>query len=180
MATEATIRKLAGWVIALCVVALGVTTAVVVSPAVRTMVGLGPAVPAPAYVVGEQVDVDPAIYGTSDRTVLLFARSTCGVCLRGVPFFAGVFAAGREQGTAVAMVTPSSDMATEGAFAEQMGLTRGQVHHAASGSIRLRAVPTLMVVDRNGTIQHVWIGHADAATQAEIQSVLIPASARHP
>ncbi len=180
MATEATVRHIAGWIIALCVVALGVTTAVVVSPAVRTIVGLGPDAPPPAYSVGEQVDVDPAIYGASDRTIVLFARSTCGVCLRGVPFFASVFAAGREQGATVAMVTPSSDLAAEGAFAEQMGLARNQVHHSPSGSIRLRAVPTLMVVDRTGTIQHVWFGHADAATQAEIQSVLTPASARHP
>lgn len=180
MATEAAVRKLAGWIIGACVVALGVTTALVVSPALRSAIGLGADVASPAYAVGERVDVDPAIYNTSDRTVLLFARSTCGVCLREVPFFADVFVAGQQHGATVAMVTPSSDLDAEGAFAEQMGLTRHQVHHAGSGSIRLRAVPTLMVVDRTGAIDHVWFGLSDATTQAEILGVLAATSARYP
>lgn len=151
-----------------CLLALAGTVALVVSPSLRARVGVGPAIDGPAYAVGDRVDIDAASYNSSPVSVILFARSTCAACQRSADFHKQVVAAGRTFGIPTVLVTPSTDAAAERVYAEGLGITSANVHQAPPGSIKLRSVPALMVVDRSGLIRHVWFGAPDAATQTAI------------
>lgn len=172
MATEATASRLATLVIVICVGVLAGTVAVVLSPSLRQTFGLGPAPVVPAYEIGGRVDVDPAIYQTADSTLILFARSTCTACQEGQTFFARALAAGHASGRGTAMVAPVPELAAEAGFGAALGLAPNQIHGTAPGSIKLRAVPALMVVDRSGTIVHAWFGLPDEVTQDDILRAL--------
>lgn len=170
--TDAALSRLATFVLVFCLAGLAGTTAIVVSPSIRHALGVGPQPDAPAYEIGGRVDVDPAIFATAEQTVILFARSSCAACRQGEGFFASVMAASHGAGRATVMVTPSPDAETEAVYARAVGLTASQVHYAASGSIKLRAVPAVMVVNRSGTIQHAWFGLPDGDTRTTILEVV--------
>lgn len=151
-----------------CLLALVGTVALVVSPALRTNVGVGPASEPPPYAAGDRVDIETAAYTSSPVSLILFARSTCPACQRSSDFYRQVVAEGKTHGVSTVLVTPSTDSAAERLYAEDLGISGGQVYQALPGSIKLRAVPALMVVDASGLIRHVWFGAPDAATQSAI------------
>lgn len=155
--------------------------ALVVSPSLRTRVGIGPAAEPPPYAAGDHADVDAAAYASSPVSLLLFARSTCPACQRSSDFYRQVVAAGKAQGVPTVLVTPSTDAAAERVYAESLGISETQVYQALPGSIKLRAVPALMMVDASGRIRHVWFGAPDAGAQTTIlDAVTTPAGARVP
>lgn len=166
--SDAFVRRLSTTVVAVCVLALTGTIALVVSPSLRARVGVGPASEPPPYAAGDQVDIDPAAYGSSPLTLVLFARSTCSACQRSAGFHKQVIDAGRTHGIPTVLATPSTDADAERVYAEGLGITAAHIFQALPGSIKLRAVPALMIVERSGVIRHVWFGAPDTDTQATI------------
>jgi len=153
---------------AVCLLGLAGTLALVLSPSLRERVGVGPVAEPPPYAVGDRVDVESAAYATSPVSLVLFARSTCAACQRSSSFHTQVVATGRTHGVPTVLVTPSTDAEAERVYAEGLGIAATAVYLAAPGAIKLRAVPALMVVDAAGLIRHVWFGAPDAATQTTI------------
>lgn len=179
--SDAFVRHLSTTVVAACLLALGATVALVVSPSLRTRVGVGPAAQPPPYAAGDRVDVDRAAYASSPVSLLLFARSTCPACQRSSDFHRQVVAEGKAHGVPTVLVTPSTDTTAEREYAEGLGISEAQIYQALPGSIRLRAVPALMMVDASGLIRHVWFGAPDADTQTTIlAAVTALAGARVP
>lgn len=171
MTSESVLHRLSTLVIAGCLLALGATTALVLSPSLRHALGIrdsGPEPDPPPYVAGDRIDIDPAIVADADATLVLFARSTCAVCRQTAGFYAETFTAAAARGAGTVMVTPSSDREAEVAFAVDMGLAGAQVFYVPPASIRLRTVPALLIVDREGTIREAWFGRPDADEAATI------------
>lgn len=161
-------QRLSTIVVVVCLLALAGTLALVVSPSLRARVGVGPAFEPPPYAAGDHVDIDTAAYASSPLSLILFARSSCPACQRSADFHKQVVAAGKTHGFPTVLVTPSTDADAERVYAEGLGIPGVQIYQAAPGSIKLRAVPALMVVDTSGLIRHVWFGAPDAATQTTI------------
>ncbi len=159
-------------VVVVSVVVLAGTAALVVSPTLRDWVGVGPSVVRLPYQTGDLVDVPPAVYQSSARTLLLFARRDCAACQRSELFHQSAIAAAATVGTGVALMSPTTDPASEAPYAARLGVAPEQVHVIAPGSIKLRTVPTLMLVDAAGRIQDVWFGVVDPATEAVILNAL--------
>jgi len=179
--SDVPVRRFTTAVIVVSVVVLVGTAALVVSPSLREFVGVGPQVEPPAYLVGERVDVASSLYASSPRTLLLFARSNCAACQRSETFHHAAIGTAQQAHMAVALLTPTADLAEEAAYAERLGLTRDQVHHIEPGSIKLRTVPTLMLVDTDGRVHDVWFGVADSATETAILARLsAPGFGVHP
>lgn len=166
------IRRLSTSVVVVFLLALAGTVALVVSPSLRERAGVGPAAEPAPYAVGDRVDVDAASYATAPLTLILFARSTCAACQRSADFHKQVVAAGKARGVPAVLVTPSAEVEAERAYADGLGIAAARVHEAPPGSIKLRAVPALMVVDTSGLIRHVWFGAPDAAAQTTILSAV--------
>jgi hypothetical protein len=166
--SDAFVQRLSTVVVVVCLVVLAGTTALVVSPAMRQWMGVGPGAQPPAYAVGDLVDISADVYRASPVSLVLFARSTCPACQRSADFHKQVVAAGRTSGIPSVLMTPSEDVAAERIYAEGLGIAATDVHMVPTGSIKLQSVPALMVVDSAGLIRHVWFGAPDAAAQAAI------------
>jgi len=179
MVTGVSTDRLLTAVIVVSVVVLVKTAMLVLSPSLRTLVRVGPPADAPPYRTGDVVDVPPSVYQSSPRTLLLFARSDCAACQRSESFHQSAIAAATAAGTTVALMSPIADPATEASYAARLGLADNHVHFIAPGSIKLRTVPTLMLVDAAGRIQHVWFDVADPATEAVILNALAGSTYGH-
>lgn len=149
------ILRVANWSVALCVAAVAATLCAAAAPLIARRLGWAtPAKPAPSYVAGDLIDVPASVYNTTGKTLIVFSASNCGACQRAVPLFAEITAQIRRmKNTKVAMVTRDlSGAEDEYTVGRQMGIDRGDVHPMNLSSLRLKQIPTTLVVDQSGRI----------------------------
>src|SRR5262245_24607320 len=125
---------------------------IVVSPSLRTFVTRDSHV---GYAVGQRVDVPDEFYTGSVYTVLLFLRSDCPSCKASAPSLKAITQAVRQDNRGRVKAISFEDRFAIEAFASALGADPVDaivLAPEAYGRMRLRAVPTILVVDRQGTI----------------------------
>ena len=124
---------------------------------------------APAYAVGDSVDLPRSMYDASPYTLVVFARSSCAGCQNAKPFLSRLTAqVGAAPDVRALLVTGGRDQPAEVSFASEIGLSAGAVAASPPG-IRLHSVPTLLLVDREGTIRYAIEGiPSESAAREEV------------
>jgi hypothetical protein len=124
---------------------------------------------------GQKLPALPGIdYRQHERSVLLFLDSTCVHCLQSVPTYANLYEATRRK--------PKSSLALYGAFADgQKGLDvfkeRGFMIPSARQVVsletyRIAATPTIVVVDRSGTVEDFWVGELSGESLLQLTRLI--------
>lgn len=157
-------------------VALGLlltTTVVAVAwPRVTSALGVEreAPIPTPAYEAGGQIDTPDAWYRESAHTLVLFARSSCGACQTASPYLTTLLARVKATG---GVVLAGSDQARDedAAYARSLGLTDTEFQVTPAG-LRVRATPTLVLVNRQGRILGAWEGVGKPDRQASITQAI--------
>ena len=162
------VDKVTTWTNVILLVVLALTVGLVLYPTMAGAVA-APAPAPPAYDVGSTIDTPAEWHSGSDFTLVLFAQSTCGACQRAQPFLRQVVETFGER-TPVVLVSPGPDHAAEARFGESLGLHVNALRPAPSG-LRARVTPTLVLVNRDGTILHVWEGVPPDRQAAIIEAV---------
>ena len=138
-------------------------------PRVTSALGMkpAPARPAPAaYVAGQQIDVPAAWYAGAPQTLIVFARASCTACERAQPFLKTLV--GRMQGRGGAMMAhPAGSEQDDRNFARSLGIDADRVMITPAG-LRVKATPTIVIVNAHGTIVQAWEGAARTEVQAEM------------
>jgi hypothetical protein len=139
-------------------------------PRVATALGVKPPVAPPAYAAGGQVDVPASWYSGADVTLILFARSNCGACEKAQPFLAQLV--GRMQGRGSAVMAHPPGMDDENReFARALGVADDHILVVGAG-LRVRATPTIVLVNRQGRILDAWEGAGNADRQAAMLAAI--------
>lgn len=148
------IRTLTTWTNVALLALLALTIGLVVYPGVTDAGATKPA--RPAYEVGTVIDTPADWHAESAYTLVLFAQASCGACQRAQPFLQQVVS---EFGARVpvVLVSPGADQAGDAQFGASLGLHPDTIRRAPAG-LRARVTPTLVLVNRSGTILHVWEG----------------------
>jgi peroxiredoxin len=125
-----------------------------------------PAKSAPAYAAGQTVDVPTQWYTSAPYTLVIFARASCGACEKAQPFLAELVqhVEGRSD---VVMAGPADTHAEDTQYARSLGVPDGRVQ-VVPANARVRATPTLVLVNREGMILEAWEGVGSSDHQAEI------------
>jgi thioredoxin-related protein len=135
-------------------------------PRVAAAIGFKPtAAPAP-YAEGDQVDVPAAWYSTADTTLIVFARASCAACEKAQPFLATLVAHADASGAAVMAHPPGMDE-EDRQFARSLGVADDKVMVVGAG-LKVRATPTILIVNRAGRILGAWDGAGEDDRQASI------------
>ena len=154
-------------------VALAASALVVAWPRVTHALGIKPKPPAAAYSAGDRVDVPADWYRSSPRTLVLFARASCGACEKAQPFLKDL--ATRISGKSAFVVAGGVETKEEDAtFARSLGATESSIKTTPPG-VRVRATPTLVLVDDRGIVLDAWEG----VGPAEKQGAIVKAIERH-
>ncbi|MCC7043405.1 MAG: hypothetical protein IT183_06060 [Acidobacteria bacterium] len=122
------------------------------------------------YHVGERTDVPAEWLGTGG-TLLVFLRSDCAASQANAGLLAGI-QSDIPSNISVVAVVPARSGDEEIAFAARAGFDRGRIRTADFESLRLRVVPTLLLLDREGIVQLERIGTPQTTGQAELASEL--------
>jgi len=156
------LRRLTLGVVCGCVALVIATAAAVASPRLRDFLGFTTE-PAPAYRIGETVDVPARLYEGASYTLVVFARASCGGCQLVKPVLADlVQQIGKTEHMRASFVMPSRSSADEVYYAQTIGLPASSVFPDVLGNFRVRVVPTALLVDDAGTIVAVSEGVGDS------------------
>lgn len=153
MPREVLLGRLGVAVAVVCATAVTITAVAIAMPSVRASLGFAPAPEVPSYAAGQSVDFPASLFNQAPHTLAIFFRSDCGACARMKPFFARL--AARDDVAAVRVVAVTSDRNRADAltFVKQIGLGQSSLVTMDLTNLRLRRVPTVVLMDRSGAIQ---------------------------
>jgi hypothetical protein len=137
---------------------LGVTATVVAWPRVAGTLGMAPAPAGPPYRVGETLDVPAEWYGRTPATLVVFAKSSCAACQQAAPFLRELIQTVKAGGNGSVLGGASSLPGGELPYGQLIGLDADAVKIKARSGNRVKAVPTLVLVDQHGKVLGSWQG----------------------
>jgi peroxiredoxin len=135
-------------------------------PRVSSYFGVTVSAATPAYATGQKVDVPAAWYEGSEHTLIVFARASCSACEKAQPFLKDLVTKLDGLATAV-MGHPAGAPEDDQKFANSVGITTEHVFETVPG-LRVKATPTLVLVDRQGRVLSAWEGVGKADHQTDI------------
>jgi thioredoxin-related protein len=154
------------------------TLGVLAWPRLTGALGVAPAPAEPAYHAGAVIDTPAEWYQAAPYTLLLFARASCSACQAAQPFFKrlvdNIGATVR-----VVLVTSAGEADEDAQYARGLGLQAHSIRTAIPG-LSVRVTPTLVLVDRQGTILNAWEGVGPVEKQTEIAETLTSRLASRP
>ena len=167
---DALLRRFGLVVSAACVITLVATLGIVAWPRVTHALGITPKPPTMPYLPGGHIDAPADWYASRPRTLIVFARASCGACRKAQPYFQQLveFVAGR----AAVVVAGGADARDQDAeFARLIGINDTGFKLVPAG-LRVRATPTLVLVDRQGRILAAWEGVGPPEKQNAIAKMI--------
>jgi len=126
----------------------------------------------PPYLPGEAMTPMAGVdYHAADRTVLIFIRSTCNFCIRSVPFYQRLVTVRNQRGVSTQIIGAAltSDKGAEG-FPAARGWSPDRMIRFDLGQVKVKGVPTILVVDRQGKVQETWFGQLSEQQQGELMT----------
>jgi hypothetical protein len=161
--------KISNLAIVACIGTLGLTLALLVSPGLRGLVGAERSA-SPAYSLGDVVDLPREMFESRAFTVVYFATTTCGACLRGKDALLELSRTieGRPEDIAVVFVAPTSDRDAGRGFGAAVGVDPTRHFFLDLAKLRLKKVPTILLLNQSGHVVFAQEHAPDSSTQAAV------------
>ena len=167
--TERVVGKTASITNAGLVLILLVTAMMVAWPRVTNALGMRRG-PLPAYRAGQTIDTPAAWYSGAPYTLVVFARASCGACQTAQPFLKQLVTDLGSK-SMVVLGTTGKEPKEELGYGQSLGLADASVRVVPAG-LRVRATPTLVLVDRDGKILAAWEGVGPEKQQQLIEKTI--------
>ena len=155
------------------VLMVGATAGHIFWPRAAAALGFKPAAatPAPpASAAGPKIDVPVEWYNGAPKTLVLFARASCGACEKAQPFLKSIVA-GLEGRASAMMAHPAGTEDEDTGYARSLGIAESNVR-VVTANLRVKATPTLVLVNQQGAILAAWEGAGAPDKQAEIKKTI--------
>jgi hypothetical protein len=162
MRADTWIRRVAALATVGTLLAVIATVVVAASPSVRLALGVG--ADAPSFVPGDTLDLPDALRSPAGRTLVIFADATCRVCERGKGLLADVVSSATAvPDLSVRLVTGTAWPDSQQAYVRALSLDDSAWATADLHRMKVRRVPTVVLIDRDGTVIQSWDGLPSSA-----------------
>jgi hypothetical protein len=104
------------------------------------------------------MDVPDALYTGGNLTLLLFVRASCPACESAAPTFARLVSGLEGTETDVRVLTPVADRARQLEYVNSLGLDENRLIQIELRALKVRSVPTAVLVNHRGVILGVSEG----------------------
>lgn len=119
-------------------------------------------------IVGTKVSLAGIDFSKSLQTLLLFIKYDCTACQSSAPFYQRLRNSIQDQSRVrFVAVVPYKHEGSATYPIEEDSLF-DEVLRAKTGTLGVRAAPTLILVDSSGTVKGAWIGELTAVGEAEV------------
>jgi redoxin len=119
---------------------------------------------------GTKLSLSGLDWEKGDKTLLMVLSTSCRFCTESAPFYQRLMQqkAGRADVRLVAVLPQSVGEAQQ--YLSTHGISVDEIRQAAPGAAYARATPTLIIVDRTGSVIESWVGKLPAEKEAEVLS----------
>jgi len=121
---------------------------------------------------GQRFALPPSQIPAADQTLVVVLQQGCGYCAASMPFYRklaqAVEGSPRRHLTAIL----PQDIATGKRYLASNNVPIADVRQAALRSIDTPYTPTLLLLDRNSTVQRVWIGQLSPESEQQVLQTL--------
>ncbi len=135
------------------------TAGYIMWPRLTSQMGVRAAAP-PPYTAGQKIDVPSDWYTGSPHTLIVFARASCAACEKAQPFLKQLVQHMNGRGVPM-MAHPPGAPEDDAIFARTLGVAPEHIKLTTEG-LRVRATPTIVLVDWQGRVVNAWEGAARA------------------
>jgi hypothetical protein len=168
--SDRAIHRGATMMLVTCLLVLGTTVVVVAWPRITNSLGVKPAPRELSYRTGQMIDVPADWYQSSPYTIVLFARASCGACQTAQPFFKQL-ASGLKGRAVVVLAGGEEERDADAEFGRAIGLKDPAIRVAPAG-LKVRATPTLVLINQRGEILGAWEGVGPPEQQTTIAKAI--------
>lgn len=121
---------------------------------------------------GRTISVPGVDFSRSNKTLLLFLRQDCGVCIASLPFYKQLAQSFQDPvNVRLVLITPSQPELAD-TFFQQEGLQFPIVIQEKRGELGVKFSPTLILADASGIVHGSWIGQLSPQQETEIWNML--------
>ena len=124
-------------------------------------------------------NVDGLELSDADRTLLMFWRSGCRYCAESLPFYQRLSQEIRssKSGKVRVVVVTSDPVGVADRYLKENSLDAARIVHQSADDrrqMKIVGTPTLVLVDRSGHVEQVWLGKLDSAGESAVLGGLFP------
>lgn len=117
---------------------------------------------------GMKLSLPGVDWGRSTKTLLLVLSTNCHFCTESAPFYQRLAQEKAKHGdTSLIAVMPQSVSEAQ-KYLSDHGISVDQIRQATSGAPYARATPTLIMVDRTGSVIESWVGKLPPDKEVEV------------
>jgi hypothetical protein len=114
--------------------------------------------------IGSSLAIPGLSLGDTPKTVIIALQAECEYCDASMSFYRDLAAVSGGRSFQIVAVVPHA-AAAGSEMLKAAGVDIPQVVRADFGRLRISATPTVILADRNGTVQNVWIGKLASRTE---------------
>ncbi|MCM3871403.1 MAG: redoxin family protein [Pyrinomonadaceae bacterium] len=117
---------------------------------------------------GMKLSLSGVDWNKSDKTLLMVLSTNCRYCTESAPFYQRVARqkVGHNNVKLIAVLPQSSGEAQQ--YLSTHGITVDETRQSVPRAVYARATPTLIVVDKNGSVIESWVGKLPPEKEAEV------------
>jgi hypothetical protein len=121
---------------------------------------------------GDKVTLPGFDWTRSERTLVMALSVNCHYCTESAPFYQQLTAeVSKHPNTHLLSVLPQTTEAGR-KYLSELGITIEDVRQVPLNAVGVAGTPTLILVDKEGTVKRVWVGKLPESAQSEVISQL--------
>ncbi|HEX6190684.1 MAG TPA: redoxin family protein [Pyrinomonadaceae bacterium] len=120
--------------------------------------------------VGSKISLDGIDWSKGERTVVVALSTSCRFCTESAPFYQQLEQK-KARNVQLVAVLPQQ-VADSRSYLGRLNVRMDKVVQAALSSIRVTGTPTLLLVDKNGVVENLWVGKlSERDSQAVLRQI---------
>lgn len=138
----------------------------------------------PAFVkpeTAESVRIKPGMklllsgvdWSKSDKTLLMVLSTNCHFCTDSAPFYQQIAQQKTGRGDVRLITILPQNVSESQQYLSAHGIAVDEIRQPTRDAVYAKATPTLIIVDRTGSVIQSWVGKLPAEKEAEVMSLFL-------
>lgn len=117
---------------------------------------------------GTKLSLSGVEWGGRRHTLVLVLSTNCHFCTESAPFYQSLVQEKARHGDVGLLAVLPQGVEESQKYLGEHGITTDVVRQAALDAVNVRGTPTLILVDRNGSVIESWVGKLPPEKEAEV------------
>jgi len=117
--------------------------------------------------IGNRLEVQPVNWSSNTKNIVLVLSTTCRYCKASAGFYQRLAQECEDRHIRTIALFPQS-VEQSRAYLENEGVRVTEIWQAQPGKLNVQGTPTVLLVDNNGVVQHVWTGKLPASQEKDL------------